>query len=243
MHHILRSARLALVLILLFGVFVPAATPVAVLAASGSLRIVPITAYNFIVDSNVESPSTYAPEAATIGAQFCNDGATDLTDVFAYVGNHATNEPGKYPSRTHSGLSGTFSLTHEGGSAGLADATRYLAKIPAGTCATQYWLVSYPRLDAAGHTVTGGIKPDDDLWLQYDLWASANGGAATASMTRTVWMRNEISAAANKIWPNGDNKVPDQYKQAIADQFGWATFAPSGGTTAYPGDTVTTQGI
>src|SRR5215207_9635166 len=49
---------------------------------SGDLRIEVITAYNFIVDSNVESPSTYAPEAATIGAKFCNDGTNDMTNVF-----------------------------------------------------------------------------------------------------------------------------------------------------------------
>ncbi|KPV54291.1 hypothetical protein SE17_04670, partial [Kouleothrix aurantiaca] len=219
----------------------------------GDLRITPITAYNLVVDSNVESPSTYAPEAATLGAQFCNDGTNDLTDVFAYIGNFDPNNdsnpadstPGVYPSRTHTGLVGTFSLQHEGGSAGNADATRYVGTIPAGKCVTQYWLVSYPRLDGAGHTVTGGIKPDDDLWLNYDMWASANdaGTSRRADITRRVTMRNEISAAANKIWPNGDNKVPDAYKQAIAEAFGWDTFTPSGGTDAYPGETVTTQGI
>src|SRR5215207_3734335 len=130
---------------------------------SGDLRIEVITAYNFIVDSNVESPSTYAPRAATLGAKFCNDGANDLSDVFGYVGNYDPNgdlnpidsTPGIYPSRTHPGLAGTFSLTHEGGSAGLNDATRYVGTIPAGECRTQYWLVSYPRLDGAGNSVTG----------------------------------------------------------------------------------------
>ena len=47
-------------------------------------------------------------------------------------------------------------------------------------------------------------------------------------------MRNEISAAANKIWPNGDNKVPDEYLQAIADVLGWDTFTPGGGTNCIP---------
>ena len=110
---------------------------------------------------------------------------------------------------------------------------------------TQYWLVSYPQLDTTGKSVTGGIKPDDDLWLEYDIWASADaaGAALRADVTRRATMRNEISAAANKIWPNGDNKVPEEYKQAIASQFGWGTFVPGGGSTAYPGQTVTTQGI
>src|SRR5436190_745507 len=137
-----RLVRLVLSLVIVVGLFSPAAAPNTLLAApiDGDLRIETITAYNFIVDSNVESPSTYAPRAATLGAKFCNDGANDLTDVFGYVGNYDPNgdrnpidsTPGIYPSRTHPGLVGTFALTHEGGSAGLNDATRYVGTIPAG---------------------------------------------------------------------------------------------------------------
>jgi hypothetical protein len=78
--------------------------------------------------------------------------------------------------------------------------------------------------------VTGGIKPNDDLWLDYDFWASADDTGTTrrADVTRRATMRNEISAAANKIWPNGDNKVPDQYKQAIAAAFGVGGLAARG---------------
>jgi hypothetical protein len=223
----------------------------------GDLRIDPITAYNFVVDSNVLSPSTYGPESATLGAKFCNDGGNDLTDVYAYIGDYSgTPTPGIYPTRDsatfggeHDHLlnTGLYSLTHEGGSAGLADATRYIGTIPAGECITQFWLVSYPRTTPDGTvSVTGGsIKPFDDLWLEYDFWATANDGGTplTADETTRVTMRNEISAAANKIWPNGDNKVPDEYLQAIADVLGWDTFVPGGGTTAYPGETIRTQGI
>ncbi|GEM_PF-838937 len=228
----------------------------------GDLRIAPITAYNLVVDSNVESPSTYAPEAATLAAEFCNDGANPLTDVYMYIGDFnsvtpSASTPGIYPTRNSSdpgflpaSIAGTglYSLTHEGGSAGLADATRYIPSIPPGECATQYWLVSYPRRgnpNNTGPTVTGGIKPDDDLWLNYDFWVSANDGGSPllADATIKVTMRNEISAAANKIWPNGDNKVPQQYLDAIAAVLGWDTFTPGGGNTAYPGETVRTQGI
>ncbi len=219
----------------------------------GDLRIVPITSYNFVIDSNAESPSTYAPKSATLGAQFCNDGANDLTDVSAFIGNFDPNgdtnpidsTPGVYPARTHSGLVGTLSLTHAGGTAGLHDATRYVGDIAAGDCITQYWLVSYRQLDDLGHTVAGGVKPNDDLWLQYDLWATATDGAGTvrADLTRTVWMRNEISAMANKIWPNNDGKVPQQYLDAIALTLGWDNIAPGGGNDAYPGELITTQGI
>ncbi|MCI5223634.1 MAG: hypothetical protein D3924_13425, partial [Candidatus Electrothrix sp. AR4] len=66
-----------------------------------------------------------------------------------------------------------------------------------------------------------------------------------ADETQGLTMRNEISAAANKIWPNGDNKVPDEYKGAIAELLGWDTWTPTGGYGAspYPGETVRTQGI
>jgi uncharacterized repeat protein (TIGR01451 family) len=252
-------ARIALAAVLLAALHGQSYTPAATAAPlDGDLRAVPITAYNFVVDSNVESPSTYAPRSASIGARFCNDGANDMTDLFASIGNYdpngdtnpADSTPGLYPSRAHPGLTGPlaggrFALTHEGGSAGLADATRYIPRIPAGECVTQYWLVSYPRLDVDGDSVTLGIKPDDDLWLDYDIWASAvdAGTPRRVDTTRRATMRNEISAAANKIWPNGDNKVPDEYKQAITAQFGWNTFTPGGGSAAYPGQTVTTQGI
>lgn len=135
----------------------------------GDLRLEILTSYNLIVDSNVESPSTYAPRAVFLGAKICNDGANDLTDVFAYIGKFSGNTPGVYPveSVDESGLgysySGTFSLTHEGD---VTDASRYIVSIPAGECITQYWLVSYPNLDNSGNSVTGASNSiDDDLKL------------------------------------------------------------------------------
>ncbi len=49
----------------------------------GDLRVEIITAYNLVVDSNAESPPTYAPKSAYIGARFCNEGADALTNVWA----------------------------------------------------------------------------------------------------------------------------------------------------------------
>jgi len=48
------------------------------------------------------------------------------------------------------------------------------------------------------------VKPDDDLYLYFDIWGSANDGSGTiyADDTRKMTMRNEISAMANKIKPN-----------------------------------------
>ena len=95
----------------------------------GDLRVEIVTAYNLVVDSNAESPSTYAPKSAYIGAKFCNDGTEPLTNVWAYIGDLDAGTPGTYPSRTHAPLvgplpGGKFALTHEGGTMGANDATR-----------------------------------------------------------------------------------------------------------------------
>ena len=77
------------------------------------------------------------------------------------------------------------------------------------------------------------------------MWATAldAGIPLQADITRTATMRNEISAAANKIWPNGDNKVPVAYRTAINEFVGWDTATPSGTSDVYPGEIVQTQGI
>jgi LPXTG-site transpeptidase (sortase) family protein len=241
-------------------------------SAPNGLTIEPITAYNLVVDSNVLSPSTYAPTAATVGAKFCNSTGATMTNVWAYVGDYNpgsnSGTPGVYPQRSdatdptfntqHPHLDGVltdveggdpgriFALEHESGSVSDAqDASRYIGTLASGECRTQYWLISYPRVvkvDGKRTSVTGGIKPDDDLWLPYFFWAKADS-VATSYHWNPLTMRNEISAMANKIWPNGDNKVPDAYKAAIDDLLGWDTITPSGTNNAFPGETVTSQGI
>ena len=213
----------------------------------GDLRIEVASAYNFVVDSNVESPSTYAPRAAYLSATFYNDGTNALTNVWAYIGDYTNGTPGTYPSRYQAPYNGPlpgdeFALTHEGGTAGAADATRYLGAILPGESKTVYWLVSYPNVDEDGKTVTGGIKPDDDLWLQYGIWGTAldAGTPLEAAETRTVTMRNEISAMANKIFPNGANKVPQEYQDLLA------MYTPSWTNTAddgSPGTVIATEGV
>ena len=276
----LYSTRLQLVIasLIAFGlVDINLLSPLYAANPDGDLRIEINTAYNLVVDSNVESPSTYAPESFYIGAQFCNDGANDLTDVIAYVGDFdeagSNHTPGTYPARAtgdgssaldpfdtgrtfdeaHPHLAGTpgvYRFTHEGSS---VDTTRLIGTIPAGECVAQYWLVSYPRRgnlnttgDNLGDAVWGETRLyEDDLWLAYDVWATADDGGSdlTANQTQVASMRNEISAMANKIWPNGDNKVPEVYKQAIDEFLGWDTFAESGNNAAYPGETIRLEGV
>ena len=220
--------------------------PLAAVAANpdGDLRIEPIAAYNFVVDSNIDTPAGYGPDSAYLGAHVCNDGSNDLTDVLVNIGNFdpdGVNDgldpgtpdptgvptPGVFPvedvdeAANGWGYSGDFSFTLE---SSLSDATRYLPFIPAGECVTQYWLVSYPNLDANGDPVFGANTPlDDDLVLEYDIWATADdsGTDLAADATYAGTMRNEISASANKIYPNNDAKVPDEYLAIIEANLGW----------------------
>jgi len=218
----------------------------------GALRVEVITAYNLVVDSNAGTPASYAPRSAYIGATFHNDGTVPLTDLIARIGDYkggAGDTPGIYPARTHTGLTGplpggAFAFTHEGGRAGLADATRYIAEIPAGGSVTVYWLISYPQTDIYNVPCWGkSVKPDDDLWLEYDIWATAKEGGSTprrVDVTRTFTFRNEISASANKIFPNGANKVPDYYKELLNQYYPAWTNAYYDGTV---GTIISTDGI
>jgi uncharacterized repeat protein (TIGR01451 family) len=207
--------------------------------AQGSLTIELNAPYNLVVDSNVLSPSTYAPELATIGAGFCNYGSDPLTNVTAFIGSYADGTPGIYPSRDstdgnfqaehpHLSNSGDYSLTHVGGSAGTADATRFIGDLDVGECSWQYWHFTYPRIENPDNTGADPVwgltrDPDDDLWLNFDVWATSAEGPV-ADTTWKVVMRNEISAVANKIYPNTGNWFTDP-------------------VNVVPGQTITTTGV
>ena len=208
------------------------------ITSDGDLRMEVIAAPNLVVDSNIESPAGYGPSAAHFGVKICNDGTTAMTDVYVNIGDltdpvNCTGTPGIYPERVNpQGYTGTFSYQHQGG---VEDATRYIPRIEPGECVTQYWLVEYPNLDDNGDSVTGSAPvTDDDLWLNYGIWASAFDGATTRKVCEenTATMRNEISAMANKIWPNTTSKVPDEYLDAIEGELGWRPDSTSGTTDA-----------
>ncbi len=198
--------------------------------SSSDIDIEIITAYNFIDDSNIQTPAGTPVTAAHIGAKFCNTSASARSDVFAYVGTYTgsgNGTPGTYESTTWPGLTGTFAIEH---SANKSDAARYIGDLDPGECVVQYWLIEYPNLDDAGNPVYGACSDEtDDLKLNYDIWTTfSDGGSPAANCynddTRSATIRCEITASANKIWPNGDNKVPDEYVQTLTDQgynLGW----------------------
>ncbi|UCC88199.1 MAG: hypothetical protein JSV81_02540, partial [Anaerolineales bacterium] len=192
-------------------------------AQADPLTVEIIAAYNFVVDSNVESPSTYAPSVATIAGKFCNTGATTLTGVQGFIGDSTNGTPGIYPVRatTDPGFlsqhplldqPGSYSFSHVGGRAGLADATRFVGTLAPGECRVQYWHITYPQCESSEtppcslNPVWGlPTVPEDDLWLTFDIWATANEVVGQVSQTWRATMRNEISAMANKIFPQGSS--------------------------------------
>jgi hypothetical protein len=242
-----------------------AAMPLSSSWAAGNLTVEIISAYNLVVDSNITTPATYAPSAATVGAKICNTDDVAVTDVHAYIGDYkggVGDTPGTYPVFNSAGDSrdwlkdtGSYSLKQESGSfSSASDASRaWVGTIQPGECKVEYWVVSYPQCVNVGGqpqsppcdaSITGGSTTADDLTLYYDVWATgtSGGAAVTADATQGLTLRSEISASANKIWPNGDNKVPDEYKNAISEQLGWDIWTPTG-STAYPGQVIRTQGI
>ena len=202
----------ASILVVLFGLGVAApmlAAPVITLEIDA--------AYNLVVDSNVLSPSTYAPEVATVNGKACNYGTVPLTNVQMFIGNFTARTPGIYPSRDsanaafqaehpHLASTGTYAFTHLGGGSPTADAARWVGNLAIGECRVQYWHFTYPRRgnpNNTGDKIWGNSNtPDDDLWLNFDIWTTSAEGA-TANLTRRATMRNEISANANKIEPSG----------------------------------------
>ncbi len=213
----------------------------------GPLKMEVITAYNFVVDSNIESPAGKSPSAAHLGVRVYNTGPTALTNVVVNIGRltdegTSTGTPGTFESRTVNQTgqyAGTFALQMPGGA---PDAVRTIPRIEAGQSVVQYFFVTYPLKDGSGNSVTGSAPVvTDDLWLNYDIWAYATEGASTRRVNKTtrVTMRNEISAMANKIWPNGDNKVPDQYLDVIEASLGWR---PTENEPRIPGAKIT-EGI
>lgn len=239
--------------------------------AAGALSIEIINGYNLVVDSNITSPATYSPGSAYIGAKVCNTGDAALANVFINAGNYnggVGSTPGVFPVLNSTGYvqspqitnTGNYSLSIEADDTGAADGSRYLGTLAAGQCRTEYWLISYPHCVNVNNatdtppcavSITGGIKPDDDVSLNYDIWASTSTAIATPTVSarRGFTLRNEISAAANKIWPNTASKVPDAYLAAIQSVIGWGTLGPdgqplNGSNPVYPGQRViTTQGI
>ena len=82
---------------------------------------------------------------------------------------------------------------------GPAEGARYIGTLAPGQCKIEYWLISYPQcvnvsgqpqLPPCNVSITGDVKPTDDVSLDYDVWATTTtGGVATAVKTRSFTLR------------------------------------------------------
>lgn len=228
-----------LTLALVFGAAMPIFMSAQAADVTNGLDVNIIAAPNLVVDSNVTATSTYAPRVATVIGEFCNTSSSTLTNVTGYIGDYSTTSPGTYPSRIapmaqHPHLnSGTYVFSHMGGA---SDATRYMGSLESGQCAYQYWHFTYPACEnseeppCSADPVWGATNdPNDDLWLNFDIWGTSTGSGTTSdNETHKATMRNEISAMANKIEPNG-NPGGQWFNTDVS--------------TVNPGETVTTNGI
>ena len=176
---------------LLVGFVMAILSSAVVEAQSGDLTVEIIAGYNLVVDSNAESPSTFAPSVATVVGRFCNVGASTLTGVQGYIGDYdsgASPTPGIYPSRDSAFFAsdhplrdtGWYTFTHLGGRLGTADATRFV-----GTLAPHKGV--HTAIEALGHllkdgldtpiklTILGGGHPDYEarLHLLVEHWQLA----------------------------------------------------------------------
>ena len=219
------ALTMLLIAVLLGGILL---VQVSLVHAQSDLGVEIVAGYNLVVDSNSTSPSTYAPSVATVMGRFCNNTLSDMTNVIAYIGD--SSAPGQYPQLDSATdlpgghplwNTGIYAFRHVGGRIGTADATRYIGTLPAGECRVQYWHFEYPRCRNEGGawrdppcvvpTWGTSVKPDDDLALSFDIWATADSYSGSASWTMT--MRNEISAMANKIKPNPNGRVVQHRRQ------------------------------
>lgn len=235
MSHTKKLYRAVLILAILISFFSYGLVHPQNASAAANLTVEIIAAPNLVVDSNALSASTYAPKVATVIGKFCNEGNTAANDVTAYIGNYDDtdpNTPGIYPSRSNITIGdttyvGTYAFEHLGGT---ADASRYLGDLDAGECQYQYWSFEYPHYANDGTIATWGtsVKPNDDLALAFDMWVANSSGTLSANDVHTATMRNEISAMANKIKPNGNPA---------------GVWFNTDTSTVYPGQTVTTNGV
>lgn len=101
---------------------------------------------------------------------------------------------------------GTFELTSI--DSDNSDATRMIGTLSPDECVTIYWPVRYQVLDDDGNAVWGAANDEtDDLEYQFVVWSNGieTSGSTVISdtLTKSVFVRNEITASANKISPSG----------------------------------------
>lgn len=186
----------------------------------GDLEIQLLSGSNLIIGQ-----SGTGPELIYIGAKITNNGQDDLTDISISIGDFDNTTPGIYPSREHTGLSGRLALSHQSAGGNYSDANRYVGDLAAGKSVVQYWLVEYPRTDQNGTSVSLTDLIADDLWLEYDVWATAKdaGNPLAANTSQILNFRSQTIDTKSQAWGMDRNELPTEYADLLASIDGWDT--------------------
>ncbi|MEL7341951.1 MAG: hypothetical protein AAGM67_15830, partial [Bacteroidota bacterium] len=195
----------------------------------GDLEIELLNNHHLVID-----PSSDGPGLVYIGATFHNRGDNALQNVRVNIGDKSQNLAGTYPTRTHSGLSGSFALQQVDAGTEANDASRFISSIPAGESITQYWLVAYPRQDAQGKWVCQNAGTEDDLWLSYDIWASADDAAILleANTSQQLHFRETPRQDASRSLSPTDASIPNEYRDMLS------TISTENDSSVYPGQSL-----
>ncbi|MEL7535287.1 MAG: hypothetical protein AAFN10_28580 [Bacteroidota bacterium] len=171
---------------------------------NGDLEIQLLSASNLIVAQDDKGP-----ELVYLGAKITNRGDNPLTELSVSIGDFDAGTAGIYPTRQHTGLSGSLALTHLGPS----DAFRYIGELGPGESTVQYWLVEYPRTDQNGLSVSLTDAIDDDLWLEYDVWANAKDAGADllANTSQSLHFRSQARKSDIQTRALGVEDIPSEY--------------------------------
>ncbi|MFK7924180.1 MAG: SdrD B-like domain-containing protein [Bacteroidia bacterium] len=186
----------------------------------GDLEIQLLSGSNLII-----APNGTGPELIYIGAKITNNGQDALTDISISIGDFDKNTPGIYPSREHTGLSGKLALSHQNAGGNYSDANRYVADLAPGKSLVQYWLVEYPRTDQNGTSVSLTDLTEDDLWLEYDVWATAKDASANlaANTSQILNFRSQTINTKSQAWGMDRAELPTEYADLLASIDGWDT--------------------
>jgi uncharacterized repeat protein (TIGR01451 family) len=198
------------------------------MASDGTIVLTDLTAPNIIGDSNVTARPEDGPDAFMIATEYCNTNAHPIYDVTTNVGTWGgtptTSTAGEFedtvvPVGLYS-YAGTFDLDMVPGLGNPE--TRYLGKVDQGECIIINTIVSYDVVDADINPVWGASNSNtDDLVYDFDYWVTwvdpgVDGVIGTADDvddavdgTDSVTVRNEITAAANKIETSTVTVEPD----------------------------------
>ena len=219
--------------------------------AQGVLSVEIVNGYNLVVDSNVTAPSTYAPRSAYIGATVCNTGDAAARQrhrlrrrLQRRRGGHAGRLPHvelrRRPAAVHRRTPADYSLTIEADDTGTADGTRYIGTLAPGRVPDPVLALLLPAVRQrrrasrsrrpATSSITGGIKPDDDVVARLRRLGHDHAPAGSRPPPRpaTSPCATRSRPRPTRSGPTPPPRCPTSTSTAIQSVIGWGTLGPDG---------------